>query len=155
DHFMSGNTRILNPGKQSFFHYRVAVTNATRLNLDSDPPSLWLRNITLDQLKRSASSRNLDCTHFLRHTFSIARSRKKTRPTKTDVAIHQHEMKTITLSDGKGVPVLGQGTWRMGENTRAHKDEVAALRRGIELDMTLIDTAEMYGEGGAEKVVAD
>src|SRR5438552_139362 len=64
-------------------------------------------------------------------------------------------MKTVTLPDGERVPVLGQGTWRMGENVRAHKDEVAALRLGIELGMTLIDTAEMYGEGGAEKVVAD
>ena len=64
-------------------------------------------------------------------------------------------MKTARLPDGERVPVLGQGTWRMGENTRAHKDEVAALRLGIELGMTLIDTAEMYGEGGAEKVVAD
>jgi diketogulonate reductase-like aldo/keto reductase len=64
-------------------------------------------------------------------------------------------MKTIPLPDGERVPVLGQGTWRMGENTRAHKDEVAALRLGIELGMTLLDTAEMYGEGGAEKVVAD
>src|SRR5213078_776596 len=65
------------------------------------------------------------------------------------------KMKTVTLPDGERVPVLGQGTWRMGENTRAHKDEIAALRLGIELGMTLIDTAEMYGEGGAEKVVAD
>jgi diketogulonate reductase-like aldo/keto reductase len=64
-------------------------------------------------------------------------------------------MKTIELPDGERVPVLGQGTWRMGENARAHKDEVAALRLGIELDMTLIDTAEMYGDGGAEEVVAD
>jgi diketogulonate reductase-like aldo/keto reductase len=64
-------------------------------------------------------------------------------------------MKTIPLPDGECVPVLGQGTWRMGENTRAHNDEVAALRLGIELGMTLIDTAEMYGEGGAEEVVAD
>jgi diketogulonate reductase-like aldo/keto reductase len=64
-------------------------------------------------------------------------------------------MKTIPLPDGESVPVLGQGTWRMGENSRAHKDEVAALRLGIELGMTLIDTAEMYGEGGAEEVVAD
>jgi len=69
--------------------------------------------------------------------------------------MHQHAMKTIALSDGERVPVLGQGTWHMGENTRAHKDEVVALRLGIELGMTLIDTAEMYGEGGAEKVVAD
>ncbi len=64
-------------------------------------------------------------------------------------------MKTTPLPDGEFVPVLGQGTWRMGENTRAHNDEVAALRLGIELGMTLIDTAEMYGEGGAEEVVAD
>jgi diketogulonate reductase-like aldo/keto reductase len=68
---------------------------------------------------------------------------------------HEHEMKTIPLPDGEPVPVLGQGTWRTGENARAHKVEVAALRLGIELGMTLIDTAEMYGEGGAEKVVAD
>jgi len=64
-------------------------------------------------------------------------------------------MKTVSLPDGARVPVLGQGTWRMGENKRARKDEVAALRLGIELGMTLIDTAEMYGDGGAEKVVAD
>src|SRR5205809_7404441 len=64
-------------------------------------------------------------------------------------------MKTVELPHGACVPVLGQGTWRMGEHKRAHADEVAALRLGIELGMTLIDTAEMYGEGGAEKVVAD
>jgi len=64
-------------------------------------------------------------------------------------------MKTVSLLDGTRVPALGQGTWHMGENPRAHKDEVAALRLGIELGMTLIDTAEMYGEGDAEKVVAD
>jgi diketogulonate reductase-like aldo/keto reductase len=69
--------------------------------------------------------------------------------------MHQRAMKTIALSDGERVPVLGQGTWRMGENTRAHRNEVAALRLGIELGMTLLDTAEMYGEGGAEEVVAD
>jgi diketogulonate reductase-like aldo/keto reductase len=67
----------------------------------------------------------------------------------------EHEMKTIILPDGEHVPILGQGTWRMGENKGEHKDEVAALRLGIELGMTLIDTAEMYGDGGAEKVVAD
>src|SRR5438552_9827679 len=67
-------------------------------------------------------------------------------------------MKTVELPDGpadRGVPALGQGTWNMGETKRAHSDEVAALRLGIDLGMTLIDTAEMYGEGGAEKVVAD
>jgi len=64
-------------------------------------------------------------------------------------------MKTITLPDGERIPVLGQGTWRMGENESAYADEVAALRLGIDLGMTLIDSAEMYGEGRAEKVVAD
>src|SRR5947207_7714962 len=65
------------------------------------------------------------------------------------------KMKTVTLPDGERVPVLGQGTWRMGENTRAHKYAIASLSVGIEWGMTLIDTAEMYGEGGAEEVVAD
>src|ERR1043166_5527456 len=64
-------------------------------------------------------------------------------------------MKTIALADGERVPVLGQGTWRMGENKRTHAEEVAALKLGIELGITLIDTAEMYGSGGAETVVAD
>ena len=64
-------------------------------------------------------------------------------------------MKTVAFPDGERVPALGQGTWRMGENRSTHDSEVAALRLGIELGMTLIDTAEMYGEGGAEKVVAD
>jgi len=64
-------------------------------------------------------------------------------------------MKTVQLPDGAHVPVLGQGTWRMGEKKRAHKEEVAALRLGIDLGMMLIDTAEMYGDGAAEKVVAD
>ena len=64
-------------------------------------------------------------------------------------------MKTVALPDGTRVPVLGQGTWRMGERKRAHADEVAALRLGIDLGMKLIDTAEMYGDGGTERVVAD
>jgi len=68
---------------------------------------------------------------------------------------YEYEMKTITLPDGERIPVLGQGTWRMGENESAYADEVAALRLGIDLGMTLIDSAEMYGEGRAEKVVAD
>jgi diketogulonate reductase-like aldo/keto reductase len=59
------------------------------------------------------------------------------------------------LPDGEQVPVLGQGTWKMGESRSRRKDEVAALRLGLELGMTLIDTAEMYAEGGAEEVVAE
>ena len=64
-------------------------------------------------------------------------------------------MRTVVLSDGKRVPVLGQGTWRMGESKSARAREVAALRLGIELGMSLIDTAEMYGDGGAEEIVAE
>lgn len=56
---------------------------------------------------------------------------------------------------GVRVPVIGQGTWHMGEDRTRRKDEVAALRLGIELGMTHIDTAEMYADGGAERVVAE
>ncbi len=62
-------------------------------------------------------------------------------------------MKSVTLPDGTAVPALGQGTWHMGEGGRREAEEVAALRLGISLGMTLIDTAEMYGNGGAEEVV--
>src|SRR6187549_3928113 len=64
-------------------------------------------------------------------------------------------MKTITFADGRSVPVLGQGTWRFGEGERDEADEVTALRAGIDLGMTLIDTAEMYGEGAAEKLIGE
>jgi diketogulonate reductase-like aldo/keto reductase len=63
--------------------------------------------------------------------------------------------RTVTLPGGETVPALGQGTWHMGENRRRAAEEAAALRLGIELGLTLIDTAEMYGEGGAEEVVAE
>jgi diketogulonate reductase-like aldo/keto reductase len=64
-------------------------------------------------------------------------------------------MRSTTLPGGAKVPVLGQGTWRMGEDARKRATEVAALRTGIELGMTLLDTAEMYGDGGAEEVVGE
>ncbi|AYN95201.1 aldo/keto reductase [Pseudomonas sp. LTJR-52] len=64
-------------------------------------------------------------------------------------------MKTVRLPDGTTVPALGQGTWHMGEQASAREREIHALRRGIELGMTLIDTAEMYAEGGAEHVVGE
>src|SRR5262249_20261163 len=57
-------------------------------------------------------------------------------------------------SSGVPVPVIGQGTWRMGEATARRRAEVAALRLGIELGMTHIDTAEMYRAGGPERAVA-
>ena len=64
-------------------------------------------------------------------------------------------VRTLSLPSGVPVPALGQGTWYMGENASARRDESAALRLGLDLGLTLIDTAEMYGEGGAEAVVAD
>ncbi len=63
-------------------------------------------------------------------------------------------MKTVTLPDGTPVPAYGQGTWHMGENAGYAEEEVAALRLGIELGIRLIDTAEMYGNGRAEELVA-
>ena len=56
---------------------------------------------------------------------------------------------------GEAVPAMGQGTWNMGERAGARADEVRALRRGLDLGLTLIDTAEMYADGGAEEVVGE
>jgi diketogulonate reductase-like aldo/keto reductase len=63
-------------------------------------------------------------------------------------------MRTLRLPDGTEVAALGQGTWHMGEGERPVAEEAAALRLGVELGMTLIDSAEMYADGGAEQVVA-
>ncbi|MGH8801935.1 MAG: aldo/keto reductase [Casimicrobiaceae bacterium] len=60
----------------------------------------------------------------------------------------------IILGDGAQVPALGLGTWHMGESSSKRGREVASLREGIARGLTLIDTAEMYGDGGAEEVVA-
>lgn len=64
-------------------------------------------------------------------------------------------IRTIALPSGRAIPVLGQGTWEMGEDRTKQRGEIAALRLGLDLGMTLIDTAEMYGEGGAEEVIAE
>ena len=64
-------------------------------------------------------------------------------------------MKTVRLNDGTMIPALGQGTWEMGEDPVKHDQELEALRYGIEHGMTLIDTAEMYGEGKAEQLVGE
>jgi diketogulonate reductase-like aldo/keto reductase len=61
----------------------------------------------------------------------------------------------VILPSGEAVPVLGQGTWQMAEDPSRRKQEIEALRLGIELGMTLIDTAEMYGEGAAEELVGE
>ncbi len=57
------------------------------------------------------------------------------------------------LPSGEPVPTLGQGTWNMGEDRRRRRAEIAALNLGLDLGMRLIDTAEMYADGGAEKIV--
>lgn len=62
---------------------------------------------------------------------------------------------TIALPSGEEIPILGQGTWRMAEDRRKRRTEVEALRLGIDLGMTLIDTAEMYADGGAEVLVGE
>jgi diketogulonate reductase-like aldo/keto reductase len=64
-------------------------------------------------------------------------------------------MRTTDLPSGEAVPVIGQGTWHMAEDPRRRKDEIAALRAGIDLGMTLIDTAEMYADGEAEVLVGE
>jgi diketogulonate reductase-like aldo/keto reductase len=63
-------------------------------------------------------------------------------------------MRTVVLPGGEAVPTLGQGTWYMGERRGEAAKEADALRLGVDLGMTLIDTAEMYASGGAEEVVA-
>jgi diketogulonate reductase-like aldo/keto reductase len=64
-------------------------------------------------------------------------------------------MKTVRLGDGVVVPALGQGTWMVGDDPRRRAEEIATLRNGLDLGLTLIDTAEMYGEGAAEKLVGE
>jgi diketogulonate reductase-like aldo/keto reductase len=64
-------------------------------------------------------------------------------------------MRTIALKTGEKVPVLGLGTWRMGERASERAAEVEAVRLGLELGIRLIDTAEMYGEGKAEEIVGE
>jgi diketogulonate reductase-like aldo/keto reductase len=61
----------------------------------------------------------------------------------------------VALPSGETVPALGQGTWQMAETASRRKQEIEALRLGVELGMTLVDTAEMYGEGAAEELVAE
>jgi diketogulonate reductase-like aldo/keto reductase len=64
-------------------------------------------------------------------------------------------MKAVTFPDGEQVPALGQGTWMMGESHDRRAAEIAALRAGVDLGMKLIDTAEMYGDGAAERLICE
>jgi len=65
------------------------------------------------------------------------------------------KVRITQLPSGRSIPVLGQGTWRMGEDPSRRQAEIDALRLGLNLGMNLIDTAEMYGEGGAEEVIGE
>src|SRR5258707_1910877 len=64
-------------------------------------------------------------------------------------------IKGVALRSGREVPALGLGTWNIGDSSRRRSQEIAALQRGIELGMTLIDTAEMYGEGASEELIGE
>ncbi|MBV5262650.1 aldo/keto reductase [Pinisolibacter aquiterrae] len=64
-------------------------------------------------------------------------------------------MKTVRLLDGTIVPAIGQGTWTTGEDPRLRAEEIATLREGIDRGASLIDTAEMYGEGASEDLVGE
>ncbi|MDV7025196.1 aldo/keto reductase [Atlantibacter subterranea] len=68
--------------------------------------------------------------------------------------MNSHQLRYF-FSHPSPIPAIGQGTWYMGENAAQRRQEVAALQRGIDLGLTLIDTAEMYAEGGAEHVVGE
>jgi diketogulonate reductase-like aldo/keto reductase len=71
------------------------------------------------------------------------------------MAMSSTKIRTVAFPLGDAVPVLGQGTWGMGENRNRRSEEITALRMGLDLGLTLIDTAEMYGNGGAEEVVGE
>ncbi len=64
-------------------------------------------------------------------------------------------MRRVALPGGASVPALGQGTWRMGEDASRRRAETEALRTGVELGMTMVDTAEMYGEGATERFLGE
>jgi aldehyde reductase len=64
-------------------------------------------------------------------------------------------MKRVTLPSGESVPAFGLGTWNMGDRVSARAEELAALRAGLDAGATLIDTAEMYGNGRSEQLVAE
>ena len=64
-------------------------------------------------------------------------------------------MKSVALPGGEEVPVLGQGTWNMGDKRETRREEIATLRLGLDSGLRLIDTAEMYGEGRAEELISE
>lgn len=68
---------------------------------------------------------------------------------------HENTRRSVYLPDGSSMPQLGQGTWYLGEDPEKREEEIKALQLGIQLGMTLIDTAEMYGDGKSERLVGE
>lgn len=64
-------------------------------------------------------------------------------------------MKQVVLPGGEQVPALGMGTWNVGDHARTRAEEIATLQLGLDLGLRLIDTAEMYGEGASESLIAE
>lgn len=64
-------------------------------------------------------------------------------------------MKSTALPDGRDLPILGLGTWRMGDDARRAAEEVRVVQRALDLGLSLIDTAEIYANGGAERIVGE
>jgi diketogulonate reductase-like aldo/keto reductase len=91
--------------------------------------------------------------------FFIDHNTRNTLPSTFEVSTERppvpNSIQRIRLGSGTPVPALGMGTWRMGERKRDRAREIDALKLGIERGMTLIDTAEMYADGGAERVVGE
>ena len=78
------------------------------------------------------------------------------KPTQTSAPdATQQDSAVVALPSGVHVPALGQGTWNMGDDAARRQEELAAIRLGIELGLTLIDTAEMYGQGKSENLVGE
>jgi diketogulonate reductase-like aldo/keto reductase len=91
---------------------------------------------------------------------AIQHSKHKIRKAISDFELQvfeilRHSMKTVRLPSGERVSALGMGTWRLGENPATRQEEIATLRRGLDLGATLIDTAELYGDGRAEELIAE
>ena len=64
-------------------------------------------------------------------------------------------MSTYTLNDGSKVLRLGLGTWAIGDSAAHRQEEIRALQTGLDLGMSVIDTAEMYGDGRSELLVGE
>ena len=101
---------------------------------------------------------NVSAVFFVHRSKKRARTNQSARRTGRWVrraACQYRLMRMVQLSDGSRWPALGLGTWRLGESRSRHADEVATVRQAFEIGYRLVDTAEMYGDGGSERVVGE